>query len=85
MINETKASGRRGKGKLKLTFENIVSKIFYEGHVKSIRMYVCIYVPEQSINLVVNIINILSNRTFINFNKFKIYFIYNFKMSINLS
>ena len=30
-------SGKRGRGRPRLTFENTVSKILEEGHVKSIR------------------------------------------------
>ena len=34
---DRKVRGKKGKGKPQLTFENIVSKIQEEGHVKSIR------------------------------------------------
>ena len=36
-IYNGKVSGKRGRGRPRLTFENTVSKILEEGHVKSIR------------------------------------------------
>ena len=36
-IYDRKVSGKRGRGRPRLTFENTVSKILEEGHVKSTR------------------------------------------------
>ena len=36
-IYDGKVSGRRGRGRPRLTFENTVSKILEDGHVKSMR------------------------------------------------
>ena len=36
-IYDGKVSGKRGRGRPRLTFENTVSKILVEGHVKSMR------------------------------------------------
>ena len=36
-INDEKVSGKRGRGRRWLTFENTVSKILEEGHLKSMR------------------------------------------------
>ena len=37
-IYDGKVSGKRGRGRPRLTFENTVSKILEEGHVKSMRV-----------------------------------------------
>ena len=37
-IYDGKVSGKRGRRRSRLTFENTVSKILEEGHVKSMRM-----------------------------------------------
>ena len=38
-IYDKKVSGKRGRGRPRLTFENTVSKILEEGHVKSTRTF----------------------------------------------
>ena len=36
-IYDRKVGGKRGRGRYRLTFENTISKILEEGHVKSMR------------------------------------------------